>query len=242
MVHIGIIPDGNRRWFKKNNFDYKNINQILKVWFNKFLKLLNSISILKNNDELFKIKSLTFYVCSIDNMYREDATKEHILAFLDLLLNFYKNYEEIINNYPDLELENKKLLLKYLNDLLKNLNICIVGDIDILPDKLKCHFKEFNSKYDKSKPYNLYLGIAYDFKKDLLNFGLQNNENYIREQSNLDIILRTGGEFRVSGFFPCHNNYAEIFILDKYWPEIEIANINSVIYDFLFKRNRRFGK
>lgn len=242
MVHIGIIPDGNRRWFKKNNFDYTNINQILKVWFNKFLKLLNNISILKNNDELFKINSLTFYVCSIDNMKRKDATKDHILAFLDLLLDFYENYEEIINNYQDVELENRKLLLKYLNKLLKNLNICIIGEIDILPKKIQEVFKDYNSKYDKNKPYNLYLAIAYDFKKDLLNFGLQNNENYIREQTNLDIILRTGGEIRVSGFLPCHNNYAEIFVLNKYWPEIEVNDINSVINDFLHKRNRRFGK
>ena len=61
MVHLGVIPDGNRRWFKENNFDYSNILQILKLWFGRFLILLENISILDRTSDFFKIDHLTVY-------------------------------------------------------------------------------------------------------------------------------------------------------------------------------------
>ena len=119
------------------------------------------------------------------------------------------------------------------------MNITIIGDLDTLPENIQKTFKKFNSKYDKNKTFNLYLAVAYDFEKDILNYGLKNNKNYIREQPNLDIILRTGGEFRISGFFPCHNNYAEIFILDKYCIRILISKIlKRLLMIFYIKRKK----
>ena len=242
MVHIGIIPDGNRRWFKEHNYDYKNTKFISKIWFEKFLKLLKYLPILENQSNLLELKNLTFYVSSIENLKREDYTNNHIVEFLNLVIDFYYNFEEMIQNCNDITKVNKKSLILYLKRLIKNMNITVIGDLHMLPKNIHTTLKKINSQNDKTKSLNLYLAIAYDFEKDILNYGLQNNENYIREQPNLDIILRTGGEFRISGFFPCHNNYAEIFILDKYWPDIEIEDIDKVIEEFLHNRKRRFGK
>ena len=101
---------------------------------------------------------------------------------------------------------------------------------------------ELKSNNRETKKYNLFLGIAYDFKKDLINYGINTNNNYNRNQSEIDIVIRTGGELRLSGFFPSHVNYAEFFYYKKFWPEIKIKDIDSVVSDFKNKRKRRFGK
>ena len=88
MVHLGIIPDGNRRWFRENNFEYSNMLEILKLWFGRFLNLLENISILDRQNDFFKIDNLTIYVCSVDNINRKDTTKDNILKFLDRYLIF----------------------------------------------------------------------------------------------------------------------------------------------------------
>ena len=59
---------------------------------------------------------------------------------------------------------------------------------------------------------------------------------------DMDIIIRTSGEFRTSNFFIWQANYAELFFLEKYWPEFEKQDIINVIREFNKKRKRRFGK
>ena len=97
----------------------------------------------------------------------------------------------------------------------------------------------FNSKAENILIINL--AIAYDYIKDLLNFGLKNNCNYNREQTQIDCIFRSGNEYRTSGFFPCHSLYSEIIVFDKLWPEINIEDFKNVIYIYN-NRHRRFGK
>ena len=93
----------------------------------------------------------------------------------------------------------------------------------------------------KTQKYILNLAIAYDYNKDFINYGHDIFKNYIRKQSNIDFVLRTGGESRISGFFPTKTLYSELFFSKKMWPDITIVDINNYIRKFK-NRDRRFGK
>ena len=90
--------------------------------------------------------------------------------------------------------------------------------------------------------YSINIAIAYDYNKDILSFSEENNnKNYIRNQSNIDLVFRSGGEKRLSGFFPTKTIYSELYFIDKFFPDINLDDINNAIIEYK-KRNRRFGK
>lgn len=245
MVHIGIIPDGNRRWCKNNDIDYK-LENLEEIWFNIFLTQLREISINKNNkyNNIFKITDITFYVCSIENIKRNDNTSQFIYKFIYKLIFFYSNYEKIIDEMykNDDEKKYNKAFKFYVKSIIDNLNIIPIGSFNLLPTNIHDILLKFKNHYNPNNKYNLYLGIAYDYNKDLLNYGTKNNKYYNREYKNIDIVVRTGGELRTSGFFPCDINYSEFYFYNKYWPEITINDFENIIFNFFNVRQRRFGK
>ena len=87
----------------------------------------------------------------------------------------------------------------------------------------------------------LNIAIAYDYNKDMINYGKNELENYNRNQSNIDLVFRSGGEKRISGFFPTKIIYSELFFEKKLWPDITLNHLNIVIKKY-FHRNRRYGK
>ena len=88
MVHIGIIPDGNRRWCKDKDIDYK-LENLEELWFNILLEQIRDLS-LGNYTYLELIDNVTFYVCSIENINRNDNTSKFIYLFLEKLFIFIK--------------------------------------------------------------------------------------------------------------------------------------------------------
>ena len=67
MVHIGIIPDGNRRWCKKNNYE---IDTLVQHWSNIIIESIHKNSTRRMSKYLQDITEVSFYVCSIDNINR----------------------------------------------------------------------------------------------------------------------------------------------------------------------------
>ena len=232
MVHIGIIPDGNRRWCKNNNYELKDLTQKWIEFIIKILYQLTNLNNLKEINEIDEINEISIYILSIDNINRNDNTKSIIEKTLKELIN-------IINN------EEGKYETKYYNDIrqfmkkiLENSEINIIGDIDILSEDIK---KELMKYKNNEKNYVLNIAYAYDYYKDILNEKNKDNENYNRKQSNIDLIIRSGGEKRLSGFFPTKTMYSELFFIDKLWLDINVYDIIDILIDYK-KRNRRFGK
>ena len=98
-----------------------------------------------------------------------------------------------------------------------------------------------NYQNPDAKKFTFNIAIAYDYNKDMTNFGSYLIENYNREQSNIDVVFRSGGEKRISGFFPTKILYSELFFDKTIWPDITLLDLNKIIKKF-FHRNRRFGK
>ena len=226
MVHIGIIPDGNRRWCKQNNY---KLDTLVMHWTNIVINLLKRIT--QNKFKYLKeVDEVSLYVCSIDNINRNDNTK---LLIYELLRNLFKIVEK-----PDSVFEDSVVV--ELNNIFENLNLNIIGDLNILPDDIQSLIRDLKNKC-KGNKYTFNLAVAYDYNKDILNFGRDEIPNYNRKQSDIDIVFRSGGEQRISGFFPTKIVYSELFFMKKLWPDVTLEDLNMVVKKFN-KRNRRFGK
>ena len=235
MVHIGIIPDGNRRWLKKNNMELKNA---VSIWTSKMLELLLKILDNKNLKDkkykkLKKINEVSLYICSIDNLNRNDDTIKYILEFIENVYNLIFKKRSDIYDLNDIQ-------YKKIEYYLSNININVIGEIELFPKKTQEILKDIKRTNQNNK-FTLNLAIGYDYNNDLKNYKDNDLVNYDRNQSNIDILFRSGGEKRVSGFFPTKILYSELFFYNKLWPDITLDDINKVIKKFL-KRDRRFGK
>lgn len=256
MVHLGIIPDGNRRWCKKN--DYK-LNDLTKYWTRIILSHIKNLIDETHNQQDFKKKvdkykylkqvdELSFYVCSIDNVRRTDGTPEQIFNLIRQIYDIYNDPDKYLQPDPDLLKfihENKDKYIKKYKDKI-NLHVNIIGDIELLPKDIQDMITELQTELKpyqnpNYKKFTINVAVAYDYNKDMVNFGSNHIENYNRIQSDIDIIFRSGGEKRISGFFPTKILYSELFFVKPLWPSISLLDLNKIVKKF-FHRNRRFGK
>ena len=229
-IHLGIIPDGNRRYCRKQGI---NVEDLIDHWFNNMI-LKNVKKIVDSDFKLIKdfqeINEISLYISSIDNINRDDGSTELGYKLIRRVYEVYKNKARFFT------LEQ----CKKIDDSEFDVKLNVVGDHNLIPKDIKKIINEFKQS-GKDNSFVITLAMAYDYKKDLTNYGNNENSNYNREQSQIDCIFRSGNEFRTSGFFPSHILYSEIVISEKLWPEIVVQDIKDTIKIFNV-RKRRFGK
>lgn len=228
-LHLGIIPDGNRRYAKKFNIS------VDKSYFKGLEVMKNLIeNIFMCNMNKYDIKILTIFVCSKDNLIKR-SEKE---------INLIKN---MINKFLEYCDKNKKNINNY------KIKFSVAGNINLLNDQIIINklLKLINETKEYNK-YKLNLAIGYDGREEIKKATLQlnyNNEiitidnikNNLDVKEDIDMVIRTGYEKRMSGFFPWQTVYSEWFFLNKYWGELDMNDINK-IYKKYIKRKRNFGK
>ena len=225
--HIGIIMDGNRRWAKLNGL--KSIDGHKKG--------ANNVKEIINIAVGCDVKYLTLFAFSSENWKR---TKREVQDLISLLRYFLK---------------------KQINDLLKN-DICIkvLGEITLFPKDI---IKDLNKLVDASKhnkKLQLIIAINYGSRQEITNSVkriasyLSNkkisiddiNEKLISDclyTSGLpdpDLIIRTGGDCRLSNFLLWQAAYTELLFVKKPWPEFSKDDFIAAISEFN-NRERRFG-
>ncbi len=226
--HVAIIMDGNGRWAKKigkkRAFGHENGTKSVRECINQSMKL--------------GIKNLTLYVFSTENWNRP---KFEINALMDLLV--YSLEKERVN-------------------LIENgIKLNVIGELETLKDKPKTKLKSIISETKSNKKLNLNLAISYGSKQEIVNVireisdNVKNNiissknidENiinehlYTRNLPNVDLLIRTGGEKRVSNFLLWQIAYAEMYFTDILWPDFKKEDFIDALDDYQ-KRERRFGK
>ena len=229
-IHIGIIPDGNRRWCKENQH---NINYLKEVWVNEvFFKELETIAEIFKNKEtdtryriLCQIKEISLYVLSLDNIIKRGNNSVNIRTNYSILRKFYTEFKQ---NYDKLE---KFMVMFKLN---------IIGEKEYLPHDIQQIIKYFETVVS-SGDFNINIALAYSPKKDIEKLVMKEEKRMLNNQTNIDLLFRSGREKRISGFFPYHTFYSELYFSDKLWPDIRIADIIEALKTFN-KTDRRFGK
>ncbi len=192
--------------------------------------------------EEFDIKIITLYVLSEENLDRNDME-------LDYLYGLIKNRLEKLYNDP--RIHRNKMRVK------------AIGKIDLLPEPIKDVLSRLDDATKNYKNHFLNIAIAYsgqnelvdavkkiggkikngsldvdDIDKDVIESNLYTSH---LPQSSPDMILRTSGEKRLSGFLMWQSAYSELIFMDIFWPEFRKIDLMRAIRTFQ-KRKRRIGK
>jgi undecaprenyl diphosphate synthase len=221
--HIAIIMDGNGRWgLKKYNDRNKghyhglqNINKVIECCIN------------------LKIKYLTLYTFSTENWNRPEKEVNYLFY---LFKYFYKkNFNKLNKN---------------------NIRIKFIGDLINIPKDLKPIIKKIQEKTKKNNTITVVFAFNYGAKSELINafkniLKNKNKNKIINEElvsSNLytknipdpDILIRTGGEKRLSNFLLWQLSYAELFFTNKNWPDFSFLDLKRIVNKFS-NIKRKFG-
>ena len=228
LQHIAIIMDGNRRWAKSKFLPsaagHKKGVEALRATLKACVK--------------FNIKYLTVYAFSTENWNRPKDEVDFLMSLLA---------KTIVSEVP--EFQKNDIKLTFIGDR-TSLNKDL---IDVL------EFGENETKNNKT--LNLQIAFNYGSRMELTNAVKQIcekvktgklSEQEITEKtisenlytSNIpdpDLLIRTGGEKRISNYLLWQCAYTELYITDRFWPEFEENSLAEAIIEFN-SRNRRFGK
>ena len=226
--HISIIMDGNGRWAKKNSLP--------RISGHK--KGIGSVrAITKKCDEI-GIKYLSLYTFSSENWKRP---RSEVKALMRLLLTTIRHEIKDLNK--------------------NNVRLMTIGNLNDLPDDAKKGMEEGLELTKNNSGLNLILALSYGSRNEILRMVKSItakvmdgdiSPNKIKESdiiseldtSNIpdpDLLIRTGGEFRLSNFLLWQIAYSEIYVTEKYWPEFRENELLKAIEDYQ-SRDRRFGK
>ena len=224
--HIAIIMDGNRRWAKSKN------SSILKA-YEKGLETLNNT--IENCIKL-KINYLTVFGFSTENWNRSQKQISYLMKlfdkFLDKAILEAKTKDIKIKFIGDLDVFSKQIkdktsFLSNLTNKKKNLILTIAVNYGGQQEILSA-VKRFLR--DRLNDNNKILKNVKDFEKYLFNYDLP----------TIDLLIRTGGEKRLSNFMLWHLAYTELLFLNEMWPDFNFNLLNNSISDFAL-RKRKFG-
>lgn len=216
MVHIGLIPDGNRRWCKSN---YKTLKDVSSHWVTMLNTFMQNAKLLSSYTAFLDVDHISLYILSMDNMKREDITVDVV----------FQTFAHLLRE-------------PWFISFLQNINLNVIGKHDTLSPKYQNIIESL--RYSSSmvpKKTTIHIAICYDPLTDAHNVTCGNDSSRTWKQPELDMVIRTGGEKRTSGFFPLHTAYAEWFFLDKMFPDLSIMDIHQCIIDLKESRKRRFG-
>jgi undecaprenyl diphosphate synthase len=225
--NIAIIMDGNGRWAQKQN---KNRSAGHKEGVKTLKKIVKAAADLK-------VESLTVYAFSTENWKRPKAEVDFLLTLMrrtmrneveELLQNGVKvNFigrkdelsENLINEIDHIEkhsLKNKKLTL--------NIAFNYGGRAEIIDSA-----KKIAEAYKNN-----------EIQLDQLDENNFSNFLYNRQLQDVELLIRTGGDMRLSNFLLWQSAYAELYFTDKFWPDFEAEDLIKAIKEFK-QRERRFG-
>ena len=225
---IGIIMDGNRRWALKRGLP---VSVGHKKGAYKLVEIVNSS--IKHS-----VEELTVFGFSTENW---DRPENEVNSLMHIFEWFLKSYiVEIKQN---------------------NINFKIIGCKDRFQPKLKKLFKYAENLTKDNSGMNLNIALNYGGKKDLLHAVTSiskkiisgelipekisendiKNNLYSKNIHELDLLIRTSGEKRLSNFLPWQTAYSEIYFTDSCWPEFSEKELNEA-FSFFGKCQRKFGK
>ena len=225
--HIAIIMDGNGRWAKAHSLPRIAGHKEGIVSVRAITKICGDIG----------VKHLSLYTFSFENWRRP---KNEVKALMRLLL---------------------LTIRREIKDLNKNnVRLTTIGNIGDLPDDARKGMEEGLKITEKNSGLNLILALSYGGRQEIikmvqsiarkaLNGEIEpekiSEDNIVNELDTAkipdpELLIRTGGELRISNFLLWQIAYSEIYVTDIYWPEFREKELLDAVADFQ-ARERRFG-
>ena len=226
--HLAIIMDGNGRWAKQKGklrvFGHENGVKTVRETVENCAKI--------------GINYLTLYTFSTENWNRPKLEVDTLMRIL---------------------VSSLKKEVKTLNK--NNIRLNAIGDIDSLPSRANKELKEVMLKTSENKGMTLTLALSYGAREEIKNALQQisikvknniispenidetiiNNHLYTHNLPDVDLLIRTSGEHRISNFLLWQIAYAELYFIDAFWPDFKEQHLVEAITNYQ-NRERRFGK
>ena len=222
LKHIAIIMDGNRRWAKERNLPSALGHK----------KGVDALKAAMRACDDFGVKYLTVYAFSTENWNRKP---EEVNFLMDLLAQTLKNE------------------LKEMNE--NNVVISFIGYTTKLRSKLQEILRNSVETTKNNTGVNLQIAFNYGSRDEIVHAVREiiasgekditedtiSKHLYTRNIPDPDLLIRTGGEMRVSNYLLWQIAYSEFIVLNKFWPEFDKDVLAECILEYK-RRNRRFGK
>ncbi len=223
--HVAIIMDGNRRWAKSNNFPL----------FEAYEKGLETLQNTIENCIKLKINYLTVFGFSTENWTRSKKEISYLMKLFEKFLDKAISEEEC-----------------------NQIDIKFIGDLDVFNKKIKAKANFLSNLKNKKKKLTLTIAVNYGgqqeifiaikkYLSDFLNHNeslknLNDFEKYLFNYNSpeIDLLIRTGGEKRLSNFMLWHLAYTELIFLKQMWPDFNFNLLDNSINEFI-SRKRKFG-
>ena len=226
--HVAIIMDGNGRWAKKHKLN-------VAMGHRQGVETLREI--IRHTDDL-KIEALTIYAFSTENWKR---SKEEVAALMQLILDFFKSEIDELDE--------------------KNVRILILGDKAVFPDKQREVLIAAENRTADNPGLTLNICLNYGGRAEIVRaaksivedvqagrLSLENVDEqtisdrlYTAGQPDVDLMIRTSGEMRLSNFLLYQCAYAELLFPKVLWPDFSVQDYDEALLAF-GGRERRFGK
>lgn len=223
--HIAIIMDGNRRWARKHNLPDVKGHEAGSKNLEKIVEYCRNIG----------IKNLTVYALSTEN-WRKRSAKE-VRGIFNLLIKIVRDKAE----------EYKKSGIKFF----------VLGNFQAFPFKVKEAIKKIIKMTVIEEKLQFNVALNYGGRDEIVNAikriikekipenkideKLVSNYLYTKNQPDPDLVVRPGGEYRLSNFLLWQMSYAELYFTDILWPDFGPKEMEKVIIWYQ-DRDRRMGK
>lgn len=225
--HIAIIMDGNRRWAREKGLDIKQGHREGAKTLEKIVRYANKIG----------LQYITVYAFSTENWKR---AKEEVGALMLLLQTYLDDYSKRADT--------------------ENIRVKILGDISALSEGMQKSIIKCMERTKNNTGVTFNIALNYGGRDEIIkattNIAKKVKENelqieeiteetisnalYTAGQPDPDLLIRTSGELRTSGFLPWQAVYSEFLFLDKNWPDFNESDLDYAI-EIYQKRNRKFG-
>ena len=226
--HIAIIMDGNGRWAKKRG----------KMRVFGHYEGVESVRDITEACAQLGVKYLTLYTFSTENWNRPS---EEVKALMTLLVHTLKRERKTLND--------------------NGIRLASIGDVNRLPEACRREFADCSSETEHNERMTLILALSYGGRWEIVNAarevaaqvqaGTLNPEDITEEvlEKHLstanypdpDLLIRSGGEHRISNFLLWQIAYSELYVTDVFWPAFRRESLYEAISNFQ-QRDRRFGK
>ena len=225
--HVAIIMDGNGRWaeMRGKNRTFGHLEGVKTA--DKIISYAEKIG----------IRFLTLYAFSTENWNRSKIEVEFLMKI------FKKKLEEAISN------QKRNIKFQVIGEKEKISNN-IINLINILEEKTRLNNSmtlniafNYGSKSEIVNSVKLIVNNIKNQKINLENITKENFNNYLytKNQPDVDLLIRTGGEYRISNFLLWQIAYAELFFTKTLWPNFSEKDFENAILEFN-KRERRYGR
>ena len=220
-VNLGIIMDGNGRWAKRR-FLPRSLGH--DAGMKRIVKLVDSV-------RAAGIKYLTLYALSTENLSRPQEELDGLYVL------FRRYFEEYAPRLVESDVE-----------------IRIIGDLSALPQDVAEKMTAVCARSKKDAAFHLVFAVNYGGRAEIVRAanlaaemgGKVTEENfsrflYTRDIPDPDMIIRTGGELRLSNFLLWQSAYSELYFTDTLFPDFDEKELGRALREYA-RRNRRFGR